>query len=185
MNIVGKVVTLRAMTLDDMQMICDMFNDPNMESKVIGWAFPLSLDQQIAWYKNHMNDRNDFRFAIETSEDGAVGIATLTGIDWKNRTATHGIKLANQENRSRGIGTDTVLAIMRYAFEELGLHRLESSIFPENVASRKLYSKCGWKDEGVKRSCIFKGGQWKDLILIGVLDADYREVAQKLEYWSE
>ena len=91
-----------------------------------------------------MNDRNDFRFVIETSEDGAVGIATLTGIDWKNRTATHGIKLANQENRSRGIGTDTVLAIMRYAFEELGLHRLESSIFPENVASRKLYSKCGW-----------------------------------------
>ena len=44
MNIVGKVVTLRAMTLDDMQMMCDMFNDPNMESKVIGWAFPLSLD---------------------------------------------------------------------------------------------------------------------------------------------
>lgn len=184
MNIIGKVVTLRAMTLEDMQMVCDMFNDPYMESKVIGWSFPLSLDQQIAWYKNHMNDRNDFRFVIETQEDGAVGIATLTDIDWKNRTATHGIKLANKEKRAKGIGTDTVMALMRYAFDELGLHRLDGSIFPENTASRKLYSKCGWKDEGIKRSCVYKSGQWKDLIMVGVLDTDYYEAADSMDYWA-
>lgn len=184
MNIVGNFVTLRAMTRDDLPMICDMFNDPDMENNVVGWAFPLSLEQQTAWYVNHMNDRADFRFVIETPDDGAVGIATLTEIDWKNRTATHGIKLVNKERRTKGIGTDTVMAIMRYAFGELGLHRLDGSIFPENAASQGLYFKCGWKDEGLRRSCVYKNGRWRDLIMVGILDSDYRELVEKNQYWK-
>lgn len=184
MNIVGKVVTLRAMTSDDMQMICDMFNDPEMENLVVGWNFPKSIDQQRAWFERNMNDEKNLRFVITTPDDGAVGIATLNGIDWKNRTATHGIKLANRKNRTKGIGTDTVMAIMRYAFEELGLHRLDGSWFDENSASKGLYTKCGWKAEGVRRSCVFKRGQWRDLTMVGVLESDYREAVERLNYWE-
>lgn len=184
MNILGKIVTLRAMTKNDMQMICDMFNDPNMENNVVGWAFPISLEQQMAWFDSHMNDRTNFRFIIETPEDGAVGVATLTSIDWKNRCATHGIKLANKEKRTKGIGTDTVMAIMRYAFDELGLHRLDGSWFDTNAASKGLYTKCGWKEEGVKRSCVFKNGQWRDLTIVGILDSDYHAVVEQNHYWD-
>lgn len=184
MNILGKIVTLRAMTKNDMQMICDMFNDPNMENNVVGWAFPISLEQQVAWFDSHMNDRTNFRFIIETPEDGAVGVATLTSIDWKNRCATHGIKLANKEKRTKGIGTDTVMAIMRYAFDELGLHRLDGSWFDTNAASKGLYTKCGWKEEGVKRSCVFKNGQWRDLTIVGILDSDYHAVVEQNHYWD-
>ena len=49
MNIKGKIVTLRQMARDDMQMICDMFNDPELENLVVGWAFPLSIEQQQQW----------------------------------------------------------------------------------------------------------------------------------------
>lgn len=184
MNIMGKIVTLRAMTRDDMQMICDMFNDPEMENNVVGWAFPISIEQQNAWFDSHLNERNNFRFVIDTPEDGAVGIATLTDIDWKNRTAFHGIKLADKKRRTKGIGTDTVMAIMRYAFDELGLHRLDGSWFESNVASKGLYTKCGWKAEGVKRSCVFKNGQWRDLTLVGVLESDYRALIQSNHYWD-
>ena len=103
MNIKGKIVTLRAMTSDDLQMICNMFNDPELENFVVGWAFPLSIEQQKSWFEKNMNDQKSFRFVIDTPEDGAVGIATLTDIDWKNRTATHGIKLANRKNRTKGM----------------------------------------------------------------------------------
>lgn len=63
----------------------------------------------------------------------AVGIATLTDIDWKNRKAFHGIKIANSNERHKGIGTDAVMAIMRYAFDELGLNRLDGAWFPDNL----------------------------------------------------
>ena len=78
MNIKGKKVTLRQMSLADMEMICDMFNDPELEDLVVGWSFPLSLEQQKKWYENHINDNTNFRFVIETDADGAIGIATLT-----------------------------------------------------------------------------------------------------------
>ena len=103
MNIKGKFVTLRAMSYEDLPMICDMFNDPELENFVVGWSFPLSLEQQKQWFEKNMGDQKNFRFVIETPDDGAVGIATLTNIDWKNRTATHGIKLANKEKRTKGI----------------------------------------------------------------------------------
>lgn len=184
MNILGKFVTLRAMATKDMGMICEMFNDPEMENLVVGWSFPISIEQQNAWFDKNMGDQKNFRFVIETPEDGAVGIATLVDIDWKNRTATHGIKLANKPRKTKGIGTDAVMAIMRYAFEELGLHRLDGSWFEDNIPSKSLYMKCGWKEEGLRRSSVFKGGHWRDLMLVGVLDSDYHELVAKNKYWE-
>lgn len=154
MNIKGKKVTLRAMEKQDCEMVREMFNDPEIENLVVGWAFPVSSYAQEKWFETHYADNTNFRFVIETEEDGPVGIATLTGIDWKNRRATHGIKLANKERRAKGIGTDTVMAIMRYAFDELQLNRLDGSWFPDNAPSKGMYTKCGWVEEGVRRNYI-------------------------------
>lgn len=184
MNIKGKIVTLRAITQADLQLICDMFNDPELEDLVVGWAFPISLEQQKKWYENNIGDNKNLRFIIETVENGAVGIATLTDIDWKNRRASHGIKLANINNRTKGVGTDTVMALMRYAFDELGLHRLDGSWFDSNTASKKLYTKCGWKEEGVRREYVYKKGEWRDLTIVGVLEKDYRELININNYWE-
>ncbi len=184
MNIKGKIVTLRAMTSYDLQLVCDMFNDPELEDLVVGWAFPISIEQQKKWFESHIGDNNNFRFIIETESDGAIGIATLTDIDWKNRRATHGIKLANIKNRTKGVGTDTVMALMRYAFDELGLHRLDGSWFDFNTASKKLYTKCGWKEEGIKREYVYKKGGWRDLTIVGILEKDYRELISNNNYWE-
>ena len=184
MEIKGKFVTLRAPRREDMQLICDMFNDPELENSVIGWAFPLSIDQQNARFDNNMGDQNNFRFIIDTPQDGIAGVITLTNIDWKNRCATHGIKIASTEKRSKGIGTDAVMALQRYVFDELGHHRLDTSRFEFNIKSEKLYKKCGWKDEGVKRDCVYKRGEWRNLIIMGILESDYRETVEKLHYWD-
>ncbi len=184
MNIHGRKTVLRAMELSDCEMVKDMFNDPEMENLVVGWSYPISSYAQQKWFENHYNDQNSFRFVIETKEDGAVGIATLTNIDWKNKRATHGIKLANKERRTKGIGTDAVMAIMRYAFDELGLHRLDGSWFDDNEASKHLYEKCGWTAEGVRREFIYKNGKYRDLVVVGVLASDYYELIGRNHYWD-
>ena len=161
-----------------------MFNDPEMEDLVVGWSFPISKYAQEQWILKHYSAQNSFRFIIETAEDGAIGIATLTDIDWKNRRATHGIKLENKERRTKGIGTDTVMAIMRYAFDELGLNRLDGSWFDSNIASKSLYKKCGWREEGVKRQYVYKKGEFRDLIIVGILASDYYELIKENKYWE-
>lgn len=185
MNIYGKKVLLRAMEKSDCEMVRKMFNDPEIENLVVGWAFPISQYAQEKWLEIHYGDQNSFRFVIETKEDGPVGIATLTDIDWKNRRATHGIKLATKERRTKGIGTDSVMAIMRYAFDELGLHRLDGSWFDTNAASKGLYKKCGWVEEGIKREYIYKKGKFRNLTVVGILASEYYDLIKRNHYWDE
>lgn len=149
MNIKGKIVTLRAVEYKDMEMMRSMLNDPEMEKLVVGWSFPVSATEQEEWFSHAIKDKANLRFVIELLDREAVGIATLTGIDWKNRRATHGIKLL--KTKQKGIGTDTVMAVMRYAFDELNLNRLDGSWYEDNLPSQKLYKKCGWNVEGVRK----------------------------------
>ncbi len=49
----------------------------------------------------------------------------------------------------RGYVPEGVVLLMRYAFETLGLHRLEAAIVPRNTASRRVAEKLGLRDEGI------------------------------------
>ena len=185
MNIYGKKVMLRAMEMEDCDLIIDMFNDPEIEDLVGGWAFPLSRFAQKKWLELHYNDQHSLRFVIDTKDDGAVGVFTLTDIDWKNRRAVIGAKLASKGNRSKGYGTDAIMAIMRYVFDELGFHRLDATRLAMNQASAHLLAKCGFAEEGVKRECIYKGGKYRDLVIAGILAEEYYELIDKTHYWEK
>lgn len=186
MNIKGKIVTLRAMEETDQEMLREMVNDPEIEKMVGGYSFPVSKEQQSNWFHSNMNTQNNIRLIIETKEDGPIGFANIVNIDWKNRSAFHGIKIANKRFRAKGIGTDTVMAIMRYAFEELQLNRLDGSIIQHNEASKKLYcDKCGWQIEGVIRNAIFKQNKYHDNLIVGILRDEYFELINKNNYWKE
>lgn len=156
MNIYGKNLVLRAMEMEDCELIKDMFNDPEIEHLVGGWAFPLSLFAQERWLESHYDDKSGLRFVIDTKEDGVVGVYTLTDIDWKNRRAAVGAKIASNENRSKGYGTDATMAVMRYVFDELGFHRLDVSWLATNTVSANTFTKCGFVKEGVKRDYVYK-----------------------------
>lgn len=186
MNIRGRHVTLRAIEREDLELLRAMFNDEAIEQLVVGWAFPLARQQQEDWYDQNIGNTSSLRLIIETDAGDAVGVIMLKDIDWKNRRATHGIKLARASDRARGIGTDALRAIMRYAFNELQLHRLDSVILEGNEPSYHLHcAKCGWTPEGRQRQAIYKNGRYHDLLLIGILADDYRRIAAAERWWDE
>lgn len=174
MNIYGKKVILRALEVEDMPYLREMINDPEMERMVVGWSFPVSEKQQSEWYNRVIGDNRNLRFAI-VYEGKFVGVSTLVQIDWKNRSADHGIKLCNDTPKRVGIGTDAVFATMRYAFEELQLNRIYTGILDYNVASQKLYEKCGWRVEGNYRQSVFKNNAYHDEIRVAILRGEYFE----------
>lgn len=186
MNIKGKFVTLRAIEEDDLDLLKEMVNDEEIEKLIVGSSFPVSTHQQKKWYESIVADKNNIRLVIETEEDGAVGYANIVDIDWKNRSAFHGIKIANRKYRAKGIGTDTVMAVMRYTFDELQLNRLDGAIIEYNEGSKKLYcDKCGWKIEGTKRKAIYKNGKYHNLLIVGILKEDYDELLNNNKYWEK
>jgi ribosomal-protein-alanine N-acetyltransferase len=68
----------------------------------------------------------------------------------------------------RGYATELVRAIVRYAFEELGLHRLEASYQPENRASGRVLHKNGFVLEGYARDYLLLDGAWRDGVLVSL-----------------
>lgn len=186
MNIHGKKVILRALEMEDMEELRSYHNDPSIGALVGGWSFPISSYQQKKWYENMIGDKNNHRFAIETVDDGFIGISTLTNIDIKNRSALHGIIIGKSNLRGHGYGRDTVMATMKYAFEELQLNRLDGDIMESNIPSLNLYTqKCGWVEEGRIRQHIYRNNRYYDRIIVGVLKTDYLKLCEETKYWEK
>ncbi len=183
MNMIGKKVCLRAMEPEDMELFREMTNDPELEHKIVGWSFPVSKKQQMEWYDKTILNSTDLRLSIvDKDTDDLFGMLNLVNIDWKNGTAFHGIRLSNATPRKKGIGTDAVMTLMKYAFEELRLHRLESGWLTNNIASEKLYTKCGWSSEGIAREAVFYNSEYCDMVYAGILKKDYYEIKKILGY---
>lgn len=162
MNIVGEKTILRAIEPKDNPMLYEMINDSETEYMLGGWSFPVSQRNQEDWTNNLRNDIRTLRCCIDAQGE-AVGVVMLTEIDFKNGTAEVHIKLAKKQ-RSSGYGTDALNTIVEYAFSELRLNCIFATISSHNTASRKLFEKCRFKQEGFLKSRLFKKGQYIDVI---------------------
>ncbi|WP_426955159.1 GNAT family N-acetyltransferase [Muricoccus radiodurans] len=174
---------LRAIEESDLDPLHAWGNDPEIWQRLGGWHFPTSRRDTAAWVARASDAANQ-RFAV-TLDGALVGTANLVEIDWKNRHAFHGMMLGSIEARGRGVGTDTVMAVMRYAFDELGLERLDGAIIEGHAASIALYCRrCGWQVEGRQRRWYFRQGQWFDRLLVGVTREDYAALLAERRYWD-
>jgi RimJ/RimL family protein N-acetyltransferase len=185
MIIKGKITTLRAIELEDLDLLKSLINDPTIEKLVGGYSFPVSTYTQIKWFESLKSENNNLRLIVDLKGVGAVGLINLVNICWKNRTAFHGIKLLPEKTSRQGVGTDAVMSLMKYAFEELQLNRLETLIVEYNIISQKLYSeKCGWTLEGKKRKALFNSNKYHDNLMFGILRNEYFDLIQKNKYWD-
>jgi RimJ/RimL family protein N-acetyltransferase len=185
MNILGRSVVLRALEEDDIPLLHEWGNDPALWPLLGGWHFPVARTVTKAWFDKLSGDALNQRFAVTTEADGLVGLANLLDIDWKNNHAFHGMFLGSDKIRGKGIGLDTIMAIMRYAFDELHFERLDGSMIEFNAASLHVYcDKCAWQVEGRQRNWYFRQGRYWDRVVVGVTREAYRSLVERTHYWD-
>jgi len=117
-----------------------------------------------AWLERYEEGRRDGSreaFAIVGGEGEFLGIAMAPRIDRESQTAELGYVVA-PVTRGRGVATEALRRLTAWAFEELGMLRLELMISVENPASKKVAERCGYVFEGVLRSLYFKPGLRED-----------------------
>ena len=181
----GKIVTLRPIEEKDLPFMQQLVNDPDLEQLIVGWSFPVSMKDQQQWFQNFHNTDKFIRYIIETETDGVIGLTGLREIDWKNGTAKGGgIRLLKKEMRSKGVATDAYMTMLRYAFNELRLHRVCTAALDYNGASLHFMEKCGFKREGVLRDAVYKNGSFHDEIILACLKSDYEKVVENTKYWD-
>lgn len=180
MNILGRKTVLRAVERDDLPLLQAWGNDPDIQFNVGSWHFPLSAESIAHWFEGFRYDGTDQRFMIDTEEHGVIGTTNLVSINWKDRNAFTGLLVGDFAMRRRGYGADAVQAMMRYAFEELGLERLDTTIIAHNEASLGLYiGKCGWTEEGRKARAFFRRNEFWDNVIIGITRDRYLSLREE------
>ena len=185
MNIKGKITTLRAIELEDLPLLQKWANDPEIQYWIGGWHFPTNYEDQKKWFSGLSANSLHQRFAVVSEDLGLIGTANIVDIDWKNKNAFHGMLLGDKDIRGKGYGVDAVMALMRYAFEELGLERLDGAMIEYNEASLKMYiQKCGWVVEGRKQNWYFRKNRFWDKIVVGITKQDYTNLIEKTNYFS-
>ena len=78
---------------------------------------------------------------------------------------------------NRGLMGEALTALLPYAFERLGLHRIEAACLPHNKASRALLARLGFQQEGYAQGYLKIAGRWQDHILHALLAGEYQSPA--------
>ena len=174
----GKLVRLRAVEEVDLENVFTWMNDWEVKRWVGSPArYPFSRAEEAEWVKKAVlrTKPPDISFAIETlAEARHFGNLGLHGIDGADRKASLGIMIGDHGFWSHGYGTDAICTVLRYAFDEMNLHRVWLEVLADNARGIACYLKCGFVEEGRLRQDRYRGGEWIDLLVMGVLDHEFR-----------
>ena len=67
-----------------------------------------------------------------------------------------------------GVATGALALALDHCFGPVGLHRVEATVRPENVASRRVLAKVGFREEGLLRRYLNVDGGWRDHLLVAL-----------------
>ncbi|MFD2173341.1 GNAT family N-acetyltransferase [Rhodobacter lacus] len=113
-------------------------------------------------------------FLIETATGEVLGAITLDNIRrGPAQAGTLGYWVGARFAR-QGYMREAIAAVVDYAFGPMDLSRIDAACLPENVASRGVLEKSGFKYEGVAQSYLQINGRWRNHVLYANLRADRR-----------
>lgn len=128
-----------------------------------------SLNYQLQVIQNDTRQWNlgvGFKFYIFSNEDGnnqhILGSVTLSNVvRGPLQSCFLGYKI-DEKVTNKGLATEAIAHITRFAFEKLSLHRVEANIMPDNAASIRVIEKLGFQKEGYSKDYLKINGKWQD-----------------------
>lgn len=163
----GNIIKLRALETADLDLLFELENNPSVW-EISGTMAPYSRDVLKLYLENAHRDIYDvkqLRLVICTQDNEAIGLIDLFDFDPKNRRAGVGIVISDEGNRNRGVGTEALEILCKYAFKTLNLRQLYANILEGNERSLYLFKKLGFELVGTKRDWIFNEGIFKNELL--------------------
>lgn len=167
-------VTLRPPEQRDVDALLPIKNDPELAAMLCGTTHPWSHDDLVRWVDHHRSAADEAFFVITDQHDRAIGHAALYRIDPEVGSAEFGILLGDQAVWGKGVGTRVTRFLVEHGFDTLGLHRIFLEVLATNERAQHVYEKLGFVVEGRLREHQFKEGRHVDVIVMGLLRADYR-----------
>ncbi|MGH8196515.1 MAG: GNAT family N-acetyltransferase [Woeseiaceae bacterium] len=173
-------IVLRALTPQDCDVLFRWINDRGLVELSAPFR-PVSRDEHERWFKSvQETDEIYIRAITEVASGALIGYCQLKDINLDSRSAELQIRIGDREYVGRGIGTQTIMALLQHAFSVLDLHRIHLHVFESNQRACACYIKCGFRVEGTLRDAVRINGAYEKIVLMAVLREDYERGIDRL-----
>ena len=176
-NLHGERVVLRVWRRDDAPAMFENFSDPTF-MRYWSRAVYADVGEVRSYLDLQLADLERFEFypwAITLQDDDKpIGNCTLFGIDRDNRRCLLGYGLTPALH-GRGLAGEAVKLAISFAFDELGLDRIEADIDPCNEPSWRLVERLGFRREHLLRPRWYVSRETVNLVPSGLMKPDPRQ----------
>lgn len=173
-TLLTKRLTLVPLDLDHTDAILEWANDTAVTGNSQFFREPSDRKRIARFILDHETDESCAYFAAFAREDSAesdlgyVGNVFLLNINRLHRHCQAGITL-KQAAWNKGFAKELMPAVVRFAFDTLDMNKVYLQIFTTNVKGLRLWTKLGFREEGVLRSHYFVGGVYHDMYSLSIL----------------
>lgn len=170
-KLVGEKIYLSPVNPEDAEKYVKWLNDANITQYLsIHNSFASLLGEKEFLEKA---SKEEFVFAIVKAEnDELIGNIGLTKINYKDGSAELGIFIGEEENLSKGYGSEAIKLLVNFAFKELRLHNIMLTVYDLNPRAQRAYTKCGFKEFGRRHDAIYRHGKYHDLIYMEIINSE-------------
>ncbi|MFF3538866.1 GNAT family N-acetyltransferase [Streptomyces sp. NPDC002466] len=165
-------VILRPVAEDDLPVLERFLTDPEAAGPFqwMGWSDPRRWRRR--WEQDGLLGDDGGRLMVEDGT-GRLGV-----VAWRKVVTSRSSYCWNVGAqllpgcRGRGVGTQAQRLLVHHLFAHTPVVRIEADTEAENIAEQRALEKSGFVREGVLRSTLFRGGQWRDVVRYSVLRDD-------------
>jgi ribosomal-protein-alanine N-acetyltransferase len=133
-----------------------------------------------AWDRQRQFD-TAYGFGIFLPDSGFIGEVSLGTVQRGPFNSAFVGYWIDQAHAGRGYMPEAVAVVLRFAFDELGLHRVEAAIVPRNTASRRVAQKLGLREEGVSLRFLQIRGVWEDHVRYAITSEEWATRRTEIE----
>jgi RimJ/RimL family protein N-acetyltransferase len=174
-------LVLRAFTIGDAPKVQRLAGAREVAEMIYPIPYPYEdgvAEEWIATHRPVFEAGEALTFAVTLAEGGTLCGAIELTMNPQDANAELGYWLG-VPYWGRGYATEAAREVVRYGFEELGLHRIHSGHFARNPASGRVLRKIGMSYEGIRREHRRKLGRFEDYVEYGLLAHDWRNFERR------
>ncbi len=162
----GMLVRLRIAEERDLEFILESEAEPENARYIIA--------DSRSYHKDTLDSPAAAHFIVERKDTGeAVGFLIATGRNSPHHEQYWRRVIINE--RGKGYGKEAMELLMAWAFEDAGAHRGWLDCKDYNDRALHVYESLGLQREGVLRDTIFVDGKYENLVVLGILEGEWRE----------